>query len=107
MFDQLKYIIVIKYLIYNLKMNFSDYSIQEIQQLAGELAGFLGKYSEEKLKGFSEKEKIIIGTAALDHLSTIVHVTNINSGIMSFEGFLKSENLMIDFIREETKANKK
>lgn len=88
-------------------MDFSDYSIEEVKELAAELAAFLAKYSEEKLKGFSEKEKIIIGITALGHLSTIAHVTNINSGIMSFETFLKSENLMIDFVREETKANKK
>lgn len=92
-------------------MDFSDYSIEEVQQLAGELAGelaeFLAKYSKEKLKGFSEKEKITIGITAIAHLYTIVHVTNINSGIMSFETFLKSENLMIDFVREETKSNKK
>lgn len=107
MFDELKYIIVIKYLIYNLKMNFCDYSIQEVNELAGELAEFLAKYSKEKLKGFSEKEKIIISTTALENIIITANVFIISSGMISFDDFLKIENETIEFIKNQVKKNKK
>ena len=88
-------------------MDFSDYSIEEINNLTSELTQFIKKYTEEKLKGFTEKEKIIIVITAVSNLFTIIHVTNINLGMISFEAFLRSENLIIDYIRKETKANRK
>lgn len=88
-------------------MDFSDYSIEEVNDLSCEIAEYIKKYTEEKLQGFTEKQKIIIGSSALWQLLMLVNVANINLGITTFEDFKKHEDLMIDFVKRNTKTVKK
>lgn len=86
-------------------MDFAEFACDEVLELSKDFLKVLKIYYMEKLNGFSEDQKIQIVNAAVTNLFTQVHVTNIQIGIGSIDKFIKTTNLMIEYVKKECEKN--